>query len=273
MMPEPDRYAVIGHPIAHSKSPIIHQLFAEQTGEQLRYEAIDVTPAELEDTVKNFVAKGGRGLNVTIPHKENALVLMDQLTDRAKLAGAVNTISVTEDGELLGDNTDGVGLIADLRNNLNVELIDSSILILGAGGATRGIIPLLMEQHPAELMIANRTVEKAHHLATTFADLGNLNSRGFDQLEDRNFHLIINATSAGLEGEIPPFPASLIAPDTVCYDLSYSMHDTPFIEWAKQHGCIHAYQGWGMLVEQAAESFAIWRGVRPDTRYVRNRLP
>ena len=272
-MAEPDRYAVIGHPIAHSKSPIIHQLFAEQTGEHLRYDAMDVPPDKLGDTINEFVSKGGRGLNVTVPHKQNALKLMDTLTERAQLAGAINTISPTDDGKLEGDNADGVGLIADLRDNLHVELIDASILILGAGGATRGIIPPLMEQKPAELMIANRTAEKARNLATAFADLGNLNARSFDQLEDRNFHVIINATSAGLEGEVPPFPNSLIAPDTVCYDLSYSMHETPFIEWAKRNGCKQCFQGWGMLIEQAAESFAIWRGVRPDTLYVRNRLP
>jgi shikimate dehydrogenase len=272
-MAEPDRYAVIGHPIAHSKSPIIHSLFAEQTGEDIRYEAIDVAPEELPEMIAKFTAEGGRGLNVTVPHKQNALVLMDALTERAKLAGAVNTITRKENGELEGDNTDGVGLIADLRENLNVELIDSSILILGAGGATRGIIPPLMEQKPAELLIANRTVDKAQALSNAFVDLGNIDACGFDNLDGRHFHLIINATSAGLEGELPPFPSSILSPDTVCYDLSYSMHDTPFIAWAKEHGCKQAYQGWGMLVEQAAESFAIWRGKRPETAEVRAKLP
>lgn len=272
-MAEPDRYAVIGHPIAHSKSPIIHQLFAEQTNEAISYEAIDVLPDQLSEMISKFTAEGGRGLNVTVPHKQDALRLMDTLTERAKLAGAVNTITFTDKGELAGDNTDGIGLIADLRDNLQIELIDASILILGAGGATRGIIPPLMEQRPAELLIANRTIDKAQSLSTAFSDLGNIDACGFDNLDGRHFNLIINATSAGLEGELPPFPTSILNPDTICYDLSYSMHATPFIAWAKQHGCKHAYQGWGMLVEQAAESFAIWRGIRPETQKVRARLP
>jgi shikimate dehydrogenase len=268
-----DRYAVIGHPIAHSKSPIIHQLFAEQTGQSISYEAIDVPPEEFDDAIKTFFANSGHGLNVTVPHKARAMELMDQLTPAAKLAGAVNTITSLPNGKLEGDNTDGIGLIADLRDNLRIELMDSSILILGAGGATRGIVPPLLEQIPAELLIANRTVENARGIANAFADLGNLNACGFQDLEDRKFHLIINATSAGLQGELPPFPESIVDSDTVCYDLAYSMRDTPFIAWAKQHGCTRAYQGWGMLVEQAAESFTIWRNVRPETVPVRAQLP
>lgn len=268
-----DRYAVIGHPIAHSKSPVIHRLFAEQTGQKIDYTAMDVAPAELGTALKTFFASGGRGLNVTVPHKTQVMSLMDILTPQAKLAGAVNTITKLKNGTLEGDNTDGIGLIADLRDNLKFELIDSSILILGAGGASRGILPPLLEQIPAEIIIANRTLDKAVGLASAFADLGNLHACNFDDLEGRRFHLIINATSAGLHGEVPPFPASIIGPDTVCYDLSYSMRDTPFISWAKKHGCKRAYQGWGMLVEQAAESFAIWRGVRPETGRVRKQLP
>jgi shikimate dehydrogenase len=268
-----DRYAVIGHPIAHSKSPTIHQLFAEQTGQSITYEAMDVPPEEFDDAIRAFFASGGHGLNITVPHKARAMELMDQLTPAAKLAGAVNTITSLPDGKLEGDNTDGIGLIADLRDNLHIELIDSSILILGAGGATRGIVPPLLEQIPAELLIANRTVENARGIANAFADLGHLNACGFADLEDRKFHLIINATSAGLQGELPPFPESIVDSDTVCYDLAYSMRDTPFIAWAKQHGCTKAYQGWGMLVEQAAESFSIWRNVRPETIPVRAQLP
>lgn len=268
-----DRYAVIGHPIAHSRSPVIHKLFAEQTGQNISYTAIDVPPSDLGPALKKFFATGGRGLNVTVPHKTQVMSLMDTLTPQAKLAGAVNTITLLKNGTLEGDNTDGIGLIADLRDNLKFELIDSSILILGAGGASRGIVPPLLEQIPAEIIIANRSLDKARGLASAFADLGNLHACSFDDLERRQFHLIINATSAGLHGEVPPFPASIIRPDTVCYDLSYSMRDTPFIAWAKQHGCRRAYQGWGMLVEQAAESFAIWRGVRPETARVRKQLP
>jgi len=268
-----DRYAVIGHPIAHSKSPTIHQLFAAQTGQSISYEAMDVPPEKFDDAIKAFFASGGHGLNVTVPHKARAMELMDQLTPAAKLAGAVNTITSLPDGKLEGDNTDGIGLIADLRDNLHIELIDSSILILGAGGATRGIVPPLLEQIPAEMLIANRTIEKARGIANAFADLGHLNACGFQDLKDRKFHLIINATSAGLQGELPPFPESIVDADTVCYDLAYSMRDTPFITWAKQHGCTQAYQGWGMLVEQAAESFSIWRNVRPETIPVRAQLP
>jgi len=268
-----DRYAVIGHPISHSKSPIIHKLFAEQTGQNIAYEAMDVEPEDLEGTVETFVKSGGRGLNVTVPHKTKVMDLMDKLTPQAKLAGAVNTISRLPDDTLEGDNTDGTGLLTDLRDNLHIELIDSSILILGAGGATRGILPPLLEQIPAEVVIANRTIDKATGLANAFTDLGTLNACGFNDLEGRKFHLIINATSAGLQGELPPFPESIIGSDTVCYDLAYSMRDTPFVSWAKQHGCTQAYQGWGMLVEQAAESFYIWRGVRPETASVRRQLP
>jgi shikimate dehydrogenase len=268
-----DRYAVIGHPIAHSRSPIIHKLFAEDTGQNILYGAMDVAPEELGHVISEFMQNGGRGMNVTVPHKTTVMDLMDELTPQAKLAGAVNTITRLKDGRLEGDNTDGIGLIADLRDNLHIELIDSSVLVLGAGGATRGILPPLLEQIPAEVVIANRTVEKAQTLVDAFTDLGNLKACGFDELAGKKFHLIINATSAGLSGELPPFPASIIDADTVCYDLSYSMRDTPFIAWAKKNGCVKAYQGWGMLVEQAAESFYIWRGVRPDTTLVRAQLP
>jgi shikimate dehydrogenase len=272
-MTEPDQYAVIGHPISHSKSPIIHQLFAQLTGEAITYDALDVPPEKLAESLQKFAYSGGCGLNVTVPHKQQALMLMDDLSDRAKLAGAVNTITVLENGELRGDNTDGIGLITDLRDNLNIELLDSSILILGAGGAARGIVPPLIEQKPAELIIANRTIEKANALANVFIDQGNIAASSYNALEGRVFHLIINATSAGLTGKVPPFPASILRPDTICYDLSYSMNDTPFITWAKQNGCQKTYQGWGMLVEQAAESFNIWRGIRPDTSTVRAQLP
>ena len=230
-------------------------------------------PANLSDELDAFFREGGRGLNVTVPHKTRVMDLMDKLTPQAKLAGAVNTVSVLPGGGLESDNTDGIGLLIDLRDNLHIELIDSSILILGAGGASRGILPPLLEQIPAEVMIANRTPDKAEALAEKFADLGNLHACSFDELGDRNFHLVINATSAGLHGDMPPFPPSIIGPGTVCYDLSYSMRETPFETWAKRNECRQSYQGWGMLVEQAAEAFAIWRGVRPETASVRRQLP
>jgi len=272
-MPNADRYAVIGHPIAHSKSPIIHKLFAEQTGQEIEYEAMDVAPEELEDRIREFIDSGGHGLNVTLPLKQDVLPLLDELTERARLAGAVNTITHGDDGKLSGDNTDGVGLIADLQNNLQLELHDARILILGAGGATRGIVLPLLEQEPAELVIANRTIERAEKLVDDFSASGTLQASGFDDLAGREFDLVINATSAGVHGELPPFPESIIGDKTVCYDLSYSMRETPFVSWAKSLGCKRVFQGWGMLVEQAAESFTLWRGVRPNTQDVLSRLP
>ena len=268
-----DRYGVIGHPISHSKSPVIHRLFAAQTGEDLRYEAFDVPAEALEKRLKAFVTEGLRGLNVTVPHKEAVARLVHQLTDRAHLAGAVNTVTIAIDGRLDGDNTDGVGLLTDLTVSLELTLKNRRILILGAGGATRGIVPALLGSGPRDLCIANRTIERAHELAARFERLGEVAACRFDQLQGRHFDLIINATSAGLEGNVPPFPESMLTPDTVCYDLSYAMTDTPFLAWARRHGVKQAHQGWGMLVEQAAEAFFIWRGVRPDTKPVRAKLP
>lgn len=266
-------YGVIGHPIGHSKSPVIHRLFAAQTGEDIHYEAFDIAPEALEEELQRLLASGLHGFNVTVPHKEHIAQLVNQLTDRAHLAGAVNTVTVARDGGLDGDNTDGVGLLTDLTANLNVSLKGARVLILGAGGATRGIVPALLGSGLRELCIANRSVERAEVLAAEFERLGKVSASGFDALEGRDFELIVNATSAGLQGQVPPFPASMLRRDAVCYDLSYAMNDTPFIGWARRHGVEQAYQGWGMLVEQAAESFFIWRGVRPDTRAVRARLP
>ena len=268
-----DRYGVVGHPISHSRSPIIHRVFATQTAQDLTYEAFDVAPEALAKQLKGFASAGVRGLNITVPHKEATARLMDNLTDRAHLAGAVNTVTLTEGGKLDGDNTDGVGLLTDLTVNLGVSLKGARILILGAGGATRGIAPALLGSGPKELRIANRTLDRAKDLARAFGQLGKVSACRFDELGGQQFDLIINATSAGLHGEVPPFPASIITAEVVCYDLSYAMTDTPFVTWAKSNGAISVHQGWGMLVEQAAESFLIWRGVRPDTRPVREKLP
>lgn len=267
-----DRYGVIGHPIAHSKSPVIHRLFAQQTGQDISYEAYDIAPAELREQIDGLVKEGLRGFNVTVPHKEAVAELVDVLVGQASRARAVNTVSVGSNGTLTGDNTDGIGLVRDLTENLDIVLEGQLVLILGAGGATRGIVPALLEAGPAELKIANRTVERARALAEEFGELGPLQARAFDALERQPFDLVINATSAGLHGEMPPFPASIIGPDTVCYDLSYAMTETPFLAWAREQDCRHAHQGWGMLVEQAAEAFLIWRGVRPDTGPVLRRL-
>lgn len=268
-----DLYGVIGHPIAHSKSPVIHRQFAEQTEQDLEYTAFDIPPEDLATELKHLVDEGLKGLNVTLPHKSAVAGLIDELSDRAHQAGAVNTISIDAEGHLSGDNTDGVGLIHDLQENLEISLEGLQILILGAGGATRGIVPALLEINPRKVLIANRTLDRARVLTDEFSGLGSLSSCAFDELGGQRFDLIINATSAGLDGSVPPFPDSIIAPDVVCYDLSYAMKDTPFISWAGQLGAEHTHQGWGMLIEQAAESFFIWRGVRPDTRPVRDNLP
>jgi shikimate dehydrogenase len=268
-----DRYGVIGHPIAHSKSPVIHRLFADQTGEDLVYEAFDIAPEQLEGRVRALVIDGVRGLNVTVPHKQAVAALCGSLAERARLAGAVNTLLVQPDGSLVGDNTDGVGLVTDLRRNLKVALADARILILGAGGATRGIVPALAAERPKEILVANRTIDRARQLAREFRPLGRIVACQFEELGGQAYDLVLNATSAGLKGEVPPFPPSIVGPATLCYDLSYAMQDTPFVAWARQHGAGRVAQGWGMLVEQAAESFWLWRGVRPDTRPVIAKLP
>jgi len=268
-----DRYGVIGHPIAHSKSPVIHRLFADMTGQDLSYDAIDIPPKDLESRVRQLFAEGYRGLNVTVPHKTAVVKLTSRLSSRAELAGAVNTLIVHADNIVEGDNTDGVGLVNDLRQNLRTRLAGARILILGAGGATRGIIPALFDTRPRDIMIANRTVDRAQALAQDFRMLGKISACHFQELGGQIFNLVINATSAGLKGDMPPFPGSITGPETLCYDLSYAMEDTPFVRWAKQHGAGRVAQGWGMLVEQAAESFYAWRGVRPDTRPVIARLP
>lgn len=268
-----DQYGVIGHPITHSKSPVIHRLFAEQTGQDIAYRAFDIPPDQLEPRFHGLLAGRVRGLNVTVPHKIAIAPLLTRLSPRAGAAGAVNTVIVHADGTTEGDNTDGTGLITDLTRNLGYRLRDRRVLILGAGGATRGIVPALLDAHPRDLWIANRTLGKAQALATEFVRLGRVLVCRYDELGGRPFDLVINATSAGLQGETPPFPPSVLGPGTLSYDLSYAMQDTPFVAWASRHGSGRVSQGWGMLVEQAAESFFLWRGVRPDTGPIVSRLP
>jgi shikimate dehydrogenase len=263
-----DRYGVIGHPIAHSRSPQIHQLFASQTRQDLSYEAFDIAPAELEDRVLELADEGLRGLNITVPHKTAVLELVNSLSERARRAGAVNTLLFHVDGSWHGDNTDGVGLLRDLAQNLGIAIADRRLLVLGAGGAARGILPELLAGAPASLVIANRTLLRARILAAEFGDLGPVTACGYGQCGDEPFDLVINATSAGLHGELPGFPATIIGPATTCYDLSYASGDTPFVAWARAQGAAAAHQGLGMLVEQAAESFFLWRRVRPDTQPV-----
>lgn len=267
-----DRYAVFGHPIGHSKSPTIHTLFAAQAGQDLEYWAMDVMSEQFETAVKEFMANGGLGLNCTVPLKELAFQLADELTVRAQRAGAVNTLALQTDGRLLGDNTDGVGLLRDLTENLGLALADKSVLILGAGGAVRGILQPLLAERPACLTIANRTESKAGQLAAEFADIGTLESLGYPQLQGRGFDLILNATAASLSGDLPPLPDNVLNPGGYCYDLAYGTTPTAFVRWGERMGAVGSVDGIGMLVEQAAEAFFLWRGIRPDTRPVIDRL-
>jgi len=264
-MPAPDRYAVIGHPVAHSRSPRIHSLFALQTHQNLIYSALDTPPPLLAQRVRDFFSGGGRGLNVTVPHKQTVIALTDSLTERARAAGAVNTLASDAGGALVGDNTDGVGLVRDLTLNLQITLTSRRVLLLGAGGAARGILAPLLQLEPQQIIIANRSVERAVGLAAAFATLGNVRGGGFAELDGPAFDLIVNATAASLQGEVPPLPASVLGAGTICYDLAYARGDTPFTLWARAGGAAGAHMGLGMLVEQAAESFHIWRGIRPLT--------
>ena len=274
-VPPPDRYGVVGHPIAHSKSPFIHGRFAAATGQNLVYERYDVRPEDFVSALREFFGKGGRGLNVTLPHKEAAARFADRLTSRARLAGAVNTLRRCDDGVIEGDNTDGAGLLADL-SHLGVRLTGARILVLGAGGATRGILAPLLERGPAELFIANRTADRAQQLAREFAaEAGErcaLRGGGFEQIAAQPVDLVLHATSLGLEGQVPAIPQGVLGAGTVAYDIGYGTTDTPFTRWAREHGAGRVAQGLGMLIEQAAEAFFLWRGIRPDTEGVRREL-
>lgn len=264
-MPPADRYAVFGHPIGHSQSPRIHCLFAEQTGQTLTYTAEDVTPEIFEPSVKAFFQTGGRGLNCTVPLKELAFRLADTLSDRALRSKAVNTLALRDDGMIFGENTDGVGLVRDLIHNLGLDLTGQRILILGAGGATRGILEPLLQRQPSRLTIANRTPEKAAQLATEFGDIGPITGGGFATLAGGDYDLILNATAASLSGDLPDLPPDILAQDGACYDLAYGREPTAFVRWGLEQGARLSVDGIGMLVEQAAEAFHLWRGVRPDT--------
>lgn len=260
-----DRYGVMGYPVSHSRSPVIHRLFALQTQQVMQYELLQVSPEKLEAAIRQFQSTGGKGLNVTVPHKAEVAKLVDHSSERARTAGAVNTLSFNG-GEIYGDNTDGIGLLRDLAVNLGLSIEGINILILGAGGATRGIVGPLLEMQPASICIGNRTLDRAQGLAEHFSAAGPVTACRFGKVSTSEpYDLIINATSAGLQGDAPPFPASAISKDTFCYDLSYGLQPTPFSVWAREVGAEHSVMGWGMLVEQAAESFKIWRGIRPDT--------
>jgi shikimate dehydrogenase len=263
-----DLYGVVGHPVAHSWSPFIHGLFARETGQAMSYRLYDFTAAEFETRVREFFTLGGRGLNITLPHKITAVDIATELTTRAAHSGAVNTLAMQKDGTILGDNTDGAGLVRDLCDNLGLVIIRRRILIVGAGGAARGVIAPLLALEPAEVVIANRTAERAQGLAAAFAKLGPVQGVGIRYISGGPFDLVINATSASLSGDLPPMSNAIIGPETVCYDMAYGKTETPFVQWSLSRGCARAVQGWGMLVEQAAESFRVWRGIKPGTATV-----
>jgi shikimate dehydrogenase len=259
-----DQYALFGYPVHHSWSPFIHGMFARQTDEDMVYRLQESPPERFRNDVLEFFSAGGRGINVTMPHKQAAADLVNELTPRAQLADSVNTV-VRHDELLIGDNTDGAGLLADLTRNLGLSWKSPRILLLGAGGAARGALEPLLSLKPRLLVIANRTVERAVALAQEFGELGPLSGCEFTKLEHHRFDLIVNATSASLRGEVPLIPIDVVDGLTVCYDMAYGVGDTAFVAWAKRLRAGRAEQGWGMLVEQAAAAFELWRGVRPDT--------
>jgi shikimate dehydrogenase len=260
----PDGYGLFGDPVRHSWSPFIHGLFARQTGQDMVYRLYETPPERFRSDVLEFFSDGGCGINVTVPHKRAAADLVNELTPRAQLADAVNTV-VRRGEKLVGDNTDGAGLLADLTQNLGLQWSEPRILLLGAGGAARGALGPLLSLKPRLLMIANRTADRAVALAKEFDELGPVKGCEFGNLALQRFDLIVNATSAGLRGEVPVVPIDVVDSMTTCYDMSYGVGDTPFVAWALRLGAGRAEQGWGMLVEQGAESFELWRGVRPDT--------
>lgn len=266
-MTQPDQYAVMGHPIAHSLSPRIHTLFAAQAGQHLEYRAILVERGGFAAAARAFRAAGGKGLNVTVPFKQDAWVFADVLSARAERAGAVNTLCF-EPGGVHGDNTDGPGLVRDLKVNHVCALAGRRILLLGAGGAARGVLQPLLAEQPVQLVIANRTAGKSAELALRFGDLGPVSGCGFADLVGRSFDLIINATAAGLNDAAPSLPAGVLVADGWCYDLMYGHEPTAFVRWGREQGAARSLDGLGMLVEQAAEAFHRWRGIWPETKPV-----
>ena len=264
-MNEPAKYAVFGNPVKHSKSPLIHSIFAEQCGQSMQYRAVRVELGGFARAAESFFAGGGAGLNVTVPFKRDAYEYARRLSDRAQRAGAVNTLTRTADGTVEGDNTDGIGLVRDMVANLGWAIQGRRILLLGAGGAARGVMEPLLRERPRELLVVNRTERRALRLAEEFADIGPLEGGAYSLIGERQFDLVVNATSAGLSGETPELPSSLLTERSCCYDMVYGSEPTPFMRWAALHAAWAVADGLGMLVEQAAQSFFIWRGVRPET--------
>jgi len=270
-----DRYAVFGNPVAHSKSPQIHHLFARQTKQAVDYTAQYVDIGRFDQAAQAFFASHGKGMNITVPFKQDAWKFADTHSKRARLAGAVNTLSRQDDGSVSGDTTDGIGLVRDLIQNHRIILKAKKILIIGAGGAVRGVLEAILEQQPHSLLVANRTRHKAISLVNDFSCLNNIEPgsiRGcaLDELDNLSFDIVINGTSASLHGELPPLPDTLFNPAACSYEMMYSAKPTPFMQWSAQHGATDIFDGLGMLVEQAAESFFIWRKVRPKTSPVIN---
>ena len=266
-----DRYAVMGNPISHSLSPLIHKAFANETNQLLDYSAMLVSEGEFPLEVSRFFDEGGKGLNVTVPFKQEARALSDELSSEAKLAGAVNTLLKDKAGKLQGYNTDGIGLIRDIKHNHKCIIEGKNILVAGAGGAARGILLPLLRERPKSICIANRTPNKAEELAALFSKYGDVTACGYEELSEKKANKvdwIINASSASLEGALPPVPDDILSKEAICYDLMYAQEETVFCQWAQQAGAIKVMNGLGMLVEQAAESFYIWRGVRPTTESV-----
>lgn len=269
-----DRYAVVGNPVSHSKSPLIHAAFARQTGQDIAYDRLLAPLEDFEGTVRRFFREGGHGLNVTVPFKREAWDLVDRCEGGALAAEAVNTIKL-EGGKLLGYNTDGIGLVSDLEQNLGIAIAGRRVLLMGAGGASHGVLQPLLERRPDSMVVANRTPGRAEALVRHFQRYaalakGGLAARPYADLSGLQFELVINATSAGLEGAMPPLPDGLFAPGALAYDMMYG-RETAFLAFARAHGAACA-DGLGMLVEQAAESFRIWRGIRPLTAPVIEQL-
>lgn len=263
-----DNYAVMGNPVGHSKSPLIHTLFARQTNQSIHYQAIAVATDGFQQALDAFYREGGKGLSITVPFKQLAYAGCDHLTELAKQAKSVNTIRFDESGNRFGDTTDGIGLINDLTTNNGLDLHDLSILILGAGGAVRGIIGSICQCQPGRIVIANRTFSRARELADDYQGDTQVHASALEDLGGERFQMIINGTSAGLAGEIPRLSDHILEPGGYCYDLMYADEPTPFVIWGRQHGAALSLDGLGMLVEQAAEAFRIWRGVKPETKPV-----
>ena len=271
-MSEKDRYAVFGNPIKHSKSPDIHARFAQQCSQTMIYRAVRIETEGFATAATQFFEGGGAGLNVTVPFKREAFEFADRLSERASRAGAVNTLARAEDGAIEGDNTDGIGLVRDLIANLGWAVQGLRVLLIGAGGAARGVLEPLLQEKPRELLVVNRTAARAEQLAQEFADFGPLVGGAYELIGARQFDLVINATSAGLSGAVPDLPGSLLTERSCCYDMVYGAEPTAFMRWSAHHAAWAVADGLGMLVEQAAESFYIWRGARPDTGPVINQL-